>query len=190
MKQSLSTRGIIINGASGTGKTTLAGALAERLGFPHFDLDDYYYPTQEEAGSYRFGELRPRETILALLKKDLEKHPRFVMSGTIGSILWDFANPLFDLAVLLFVPVEIRLERVKARAFEQHGARIFEGGDLYDVHQQFYEHNQQYEVGFHSVSLQRHELWAKEMNCPVLRMDGTKVIGENVEDIAGFYLQM
>ena len=184
---SLTTKGIIVNGASGTGKTTLGRALAKQLGFPHLDLDDYYYPSQDEVGSYRFAELRPRNKIIEHLKNDLSKHPYFVMSGTIGSILWDFVNPLFDLAVLLFVPTETRLERVKARAFERYGERVLEGGDLYNNHQEFYNHIQQYDIGYHSVSLQRHEQWAKEIHCPVIRVDGTRAIIENSMLIAEQY---
>jgi len=186
----LPTRGIIINGASGTGKTTLAGELAKRLGFPHLDLDNYYYPPQDEGGTYRFTELRPRDEVIEHLKNDLQKHPRFVMSGTIGNILWDFMNPMFDLAVLLFVPVEIRVERAKKRAFECYGERVLDGGDLYDTYQKFYKRMQGYETVYHSASRQRHEEWATALSCPVLRVDGTKTIVENVEWIAQQYLQM
>ncbi len=37
------SRGIIIFGAMGTGKTTLGRELAQQLNFQHFDLDDYHY---------------------------------------------------------------------------------------------------------------------------------------------------
>ena len=179
------SRGIIINGAAGTGKTTLAEKLAKQLGFKHMDLDDYYYSRESE-----FAGLRPRNEIIELLKADLKNHPKFVMSGTVGSILWDFVNPLLDLAVLLFVPTEIRLERVKARAYERFGKRALEGGDLYDNHQEFYNHIQQYDTGFHSVSKERHEKWAAEIDCPILRADGTKPISENVKWISEQYLSM
>ena len=35
------SRGIIIFGAAGSGKTTLGRELAGRLGFLHIDIDDY-----------------------------------------------------------------------------------------------------------------------------------------------------
>jgi len=189
MKQSGSStilsRGIIINGAAGTGKTTLGGELAKRLNFRHMDLDDYYYSRESE-----FAGLRPHDEIRSLLLADLEKHPRFVMSGTIGSILWDTVNPLFDLAVLLFVPTHIRLERIKARAYQRFGDRALEGGDLYENHKAFYDNTVKYDIGFHSVSLERHEKWATEICCPVLRTDGTKRISENVALIAEAYLSI
>jgi len=179
------SKGIIIAGAAGAGKTTLAGELAKQLGFKHMDMDDYYYSRESE-----FAGMRPCNEIIELLKIDLDNHPRFVMSGTIGSILWDLVNPLFDFAVLLFVPTEIRLERVKARAYERFGDRAIEGGDLYDNHQKCYHHVQQYDIGFHSVSKERHEKWAEEIDCPVLRADGTKPISENVKWIMEQYLSV
>ena len=178
------SRGIIINGAAGTGKTTLGKKLAKELNFCHLDLDDYYWPQQNEDP---FKELRPREVIIEHLQSDMSKHSHFVMSGTIGSILWDVVNPLFDLAVLLFAPVEIRLERIQARALSRFGKRILPGGDMYEKHQDFRDHVKQYEIGFHSVSLERHEKWASELNCPVLRADGTKTICENATWIAREY---
>ena len=37
------TRGIILFGSSGSGTTTLGREVARRLGFPHYDLDDYLW---------------------------------------------------------------------------------------------------------------------------------------------------
>ena len=36
-------RGIIIFGSAGSGKTTLGKMVAEDLGFPYFDIDDYIW---------------------------------------------------------------------------------------------------------------------------------------------------
>ena len=187
LRSSSTARGIMINGPSGAGKTTLAREVARRLGFPHLDLDDYYFP---QDASNPFAELRPRDEIIEHLKRDLSKHPHFVMSGTIGSILWDFANPLFNFAVLLSVPTEVRLVRVKMRAYERFGERVLLGGDLHESHLEFYERISEYDVGYHSVSLERHEKWAAELDCPVLRTDGTKSISENAAWIADQYLSI
>jgi len=73
------------------------------------------------------------------------------------------------------------------RAFERYGERVLEGGDLYNNHQEFYNHIQQYDIGYHSVSLRRHEQWAKEICCPILRVDGTRTIIENSMLIAEQY---
>lgn len=120
---------IIISGASATGKTTLAKELAKLLKYKHMDLDDYYYRKDTKIP---FTEYHPREEIRERVMNDIIAYPNFIMSGTIGSILSDLVNPLIDLAVLLFVPVEIRLERARAREFAWFGERILQGGDMHE----------------------------------------------------------
>jgi len=180
------SKGIIINGCSGSGKTTLGKALAKHLEFQHLDLDDYYWRSDTVLP---FTEMHSKDIVIELLSNDMSKHPYFVMSGSIGSILWDVVSPLFDLAVLLSVPVDIRLKRVQARAFSRFGERTLPGGDLYKQHKELYRQIEAYDTGENpSYSLERHEKWAAELQCPVLRADGTKPIYENVAWIAEQYL--
>ena len=91
-------------------------------------------------------------------------------------------NPLFELAILLFVPAAIRQKRLCERAFVRYGERVLLDGDMYEEHQKFYTDVESYETGTHPtvpVTLERHERWAAELYCPVLRLDGTKSIYEN-----------
>ena len=171
------TKGIIISGASATGKSTLAKELAKLLEYNHMDLDDYYHRKDVKIP---FSEFHPREIIRERVMNDIAIRPHFVMSSSIGSILWDLVNPLFNLAVLLFVPAEIRLERAHARELAWFGERILQGGDMHEGYKRHLEIIESYETGEPpAVCLKRHEIWATELLCPVLRLDGTKAISEN-----------
>jgi adenylate kinase family enzyme len=178
----------MIAGAAGVGKTTLGKELSKRLNFQHLDLDDYYFRWDTEIP---YSESPPHDEIRECVMKDITKLPNFVMSGTIGSILWDLVNPLFELAVLLSAPADIRRERLRARAFVRYGERVLLGGDMYEEHQKFYADVELYDTGTHPtvpVTLERHERWAAGLNCPVLRLDGTKSIYENTAWITTQYL--
>ena len=173
---------IIINGASATGKTTLAKELAKRLCYKHMDLDEYYH---RQDVKIPFSEFHPHEEIRERILNDISANPCFVMSGSVGSILCDLVNPLFDLAVLLFAPVEIRLERARAREFASFGERILQGGDMHEGYIRHLHLVESYETGEPpAVCLKRHELWAAELLCPVLRINGTKPIVENAAYLA------
>ena len=58
---------IHIFGASGSGTTTIGKAISEKLGYQHFDTDNFYWlPTYEP-----FTEARPIEERLRLMQADL-----------------------------------------------------------------------------------------------------------------------
>jgi len=133
---------VYIIGASGTGKTTLAKAVAVHLALPHFDSDDYFhYPTDPP-----FQKQRSPEERAHLLSKDLKKHSSWVLSGGVGT--WQPAVE-FDptLVVFLYLPPEIRLSRLKARESRLYGARILLGGDMEQDHKEFMEWTSGYDDG-------------------------------------------
>ncbi len=87
----------------------------------------------------------------------------------------------YDFTVFLSAPLEIRIGRIKQRAFKQHGKRVCEGGDMYEQHLGF--------VDFvASRSLSRIEQWAVTLVCPVIHVDGTRSICENTDWIVEQYL--
>lgn len=65
------TNHIHILGASGSGTSTLAKAMAKQFGYKHFDTDDYYWLPVEEP----FTRVRPIEERINLLLTDLHSHP-------------------------------------------------------------------------------------------------------------------
>lgn len=127
------SRGIIIFGSPGSGTTTLGREVSLRLGFKHFDLDDYLWLKDSDLP---FTATRPRKELTKLLMEDISKFPNFVMSGSMDSYNEPFV-PLFDWAVLNSVPVELRIERINKREFSRFGSRILPGGDMYENHMKF-----------------------------------------------------
>jgi hypothetical protein len=164
------TRRIHIMGASGAGVTTLGRALADALGLPHHDTDDYYW--QPTDPPYR--DMRAIPDRLRLMHELFLPRPSWVLSGSLDS--WgDPILGLLDLAVFLLTPTEIRLARLRDR--EQRRGWDDETND-------FLEWASHYDDGIREGrSLPRHEAWLKTLRCPVLRLDGTHPVAVLVDQI-------
>lgn len=177
-------RGIILFGGMGVGDTTLGKAVAEKLGWPHFDLDSYIWRWDTPLP---FTQTRPRNEKVAMLTKDISHHPHFVMSGSMWSFRKAFES-YFDLAVFLTAPAEVRAERIQKRELARWGARVLPGGDMYEsegsIHKDYMACVRSYDEGPEELfSRAQHEAWVRELPCPVLRLDGTRSIEENAERV-------
>jgi adenylate kinase family enzyme len=169
---------IHIFGASGPGTTTLGAALAEALGCSHFDSDDYFwvpsdppYVTQREIGERR-----------RLLGSDIEGVESWVISGSMRK--WgQFTVPLFNLAVFLYVPNPVRMERLKARETRRYGAEIEDSNHpQFKAQKAFFEWAAAYDTaGLEMRSLASHEAWMKKLPCPLLRIEGEMSVEENLK---------
>ena len=111
--------GIIVFGANGGGKTTLGRELARILNFKHMDIEDYYF----EKSKIPYTVERSPEDCLNLMLVDIEKYHSFVITAVTGDF-GDKIPQLYELAIYITAPVELRIKRVKQRAYEQHGERI------------------------------------------------------------------
>lgn len=163
--------GIIVCGLNGAGKSTLGRALAEKLQYRFIDIEDLYFPKTDP--HYLYASPRTREEVAALLSRELETHENFVLASVKGDFGEAF-SPFFRYAVLIDVPREIRLQRVRARSFEKFGDRMLPGGDLYEREAQFFDLVK-------SRTDDSAEKWVRGLRCPVIRLDGTGPIPENVE---------
>jgi len=164
--------GIIVFGVNGSGKTTLGCGLARILGFKHMDIEDYHF----EKSEIPYTVERSHEDCLSLMLADIKKHGSFVISAVTG----DFGNEivsLYDLAIFLSAPLEVRIKRVEQREYERHGERIRKGGDMFEQHQNFIDF-----VTYRPLS--RIEQWAKTLTCPVICVDGTVDWRINAANIA------
>jgi len=160
---------IHIFGAPGSGASALGKALADRLGFPHFDTDDYYWFTVDELPYRR---KRNAEHRRRLLQQDLEKTPRWVLSGALCG--WgDVFIPEFEAVFYLWLPARIRLERIRERETRRYGAaRLEPGGDLHTVYCKFRDWAVGYDLDSGNRRSRVAELqWLEQLRCPVWRLE-------------------
>lgn len=173
-------RRIHILGASGSGTTTLGAALAERMATAHFDTDAFFWlPTEPP-----FQQTRPVEARKDLLRTALAQEPYWALSGALSG--WgDEFIPQFDLVVFLFVPPDVRLERLRAREQVRHGARIEPGGDMHQTHIDFMAWAQGYDSPQGpGRNLANQRAWLAALPCPVLEIAGTPTLAETLEMVS------
>jgi len=159
---------IHILGASGSGTTTLGKALADHLGVPHYDGDDFFWMQTDPP----FTTKRPREERINLLASTLTKNPSWVLSGSI--LGWgDFIRPDLDLIIYKNVDMEVRLQRILKRERERFGDRIDEGGDMHQNHKDFLAWASAYDTGgLEMRSGQSVEAWMSLATCKIIRLEG------------------
>jgi adenylate kinase family enzyme len=171
---------IHIFGASGSGTSSLASALAARHGHRHLDTDDFYwFPTDPP-----YEHARPREVRLALLASALAQSPSWVLSGSLCG--WgDPLIPEFDLVVFLVVPTPVRLTRLRAREAVRYGHQaIAQGGELHDAHVAFLDWAGRYDAGGADMrSRALHEAWLSTLPGAVLRLEGNRRVVEQLTQI-------
>lgn len=170
--------GIIIFGANGSGKSTVGRELALALNFKHMDIEDYHFIKS----AIPYTAERSREDCVNLMLADIEQYPSFVLSAVTGN-LGEKITSMYRLAVQISTPLEARMERIKHREYERHGERIHEGGDMYDQNLKFIDF-------VASRSLSNLSNWAETPVCPIIQIDGTKPVLENVHYIVQQYRVM
>jgi len=173
---------IHITGASGSGTTTLGRALAQALGWPHFDSDDFFWLKTDPP----FQEKRAADVRAAMLSEALAAVPSWVLSGSVMG--WScLVTPSFDLVVFLSLPTELRMTRLKTREVERYGeASLAPGGARRAESETFLAWAAAYdEAETVGRNRQAHERWLVEQSCPVLRLDSRRTVAANVSAVIG-----
>ena len=162
--------GLIICGMNGSGKSTLGRALAEQLRWRFIDNEDLYFPKADPAHPYAAE--RTQEEVERLLLDEVRRDDRFVFAAVRGNY-GEKVLPYYKAAVLVEVPRDIRLQRVKMRSCAKFGARMLPGGDLYQSEKRFYD----------LIAARPEDYaarWLDAVDIPVLRVDGMRPVGENI----------
>ncbi len=128
--------GIIVCGLNGAGKSTLGKTLAEKLHFYFIDNEDLYFPKTDP--NYIYASPRTREEVEKLLFSEIKAHENFVFTSVKGDY-GEAISPFFQYVVLIDVPKDIRIQRVKNRSFQKFGNRMLAGGDLYEQEKRFFD---------------------------------------------------
>lgn len=165
--------GIMVCGLNGCGKSSVGRALADKIGFHFIDNENLFFSGTDANEPY--ANPKSREEVEMLLMGEVQEHDDFVFAAVKG----DYGKaiiPLYKCVILIGVPKEIRLQRVRNRSFQKFGNRMLAGGDLFEQEESFFK-----------MIESRHEdyveNWVKTLNCPVIKIDGTKPVEENVEYI-------
>ena len=184
-------KGIAIFGLNGGGKSTLAHALSKAIDYFEIDVEDYYFPEQKESrqwalenstviatkhlGELPFSKPRNKGEVQTAILEDIKAHPKFIMSGV--TMNWnDEIMSCIDIAFWVQTPVEERVKRIQAREEKRFGARVLAGGDMYEQ-----------QAEFRKVVKNRDskavEEYAERFSCPVMVLDGTLPVEENLEKV-------
>ena len=165
--------GIQICGLNGSGKSTLGRALAEKIGFYFIDDENLYFSRSNPNEPYTNP--KPRYEVEQLLMNEVKNHPDFVFAAVKGDYEKDIIS-MYDYVIMIEVPKSVRSKRVRNRSFKKFGSRMLLGGDLYNQEEAFFQMVESRQSSYV-------ENWLQTVKCPIIRVDGTKPIDENVEYI-------
>jgi len=182
-------RGIAIFGLNGGGKSTLAHALAKQTGYFEMDVEDYYFPEQsasrkwalenssvintEHSGELPFANPRTRQEVQTAILKDIEAHPKFILSGV--TMNWcDEILSRIHIAFWIQAPLKERLMRIQAREEKRFGVRVLAGGDMFTQQMEFRK-------AVECRDPKSVEESARKLSCPVIVLDGTLSLTKNLE---------
>ncbi len=119
-----------------------------------------------------------------MLIEDLTSHESWVSSGSLTS--WgDVAIPLFDIAVFLWIPPDIRMARLRAREIERYGEGVACPEGVWSERSlKFLDWAAAYDSGGLDMrSRARHEEWMSTLPCRRLRIEGDTSVEERVSRV-------
>ena len=159
-----------MTGASGSGTTTLARAVADAWAVPHGDVDDYFWlPTDPP-----YVEQRPEADRVALMEQLFLPREAWVLSGSM--LGWgDRVVPRLAAVVFLTVDPTERMRRIEAR---ERVRRAGAPGDERALGEFLAWARGYDDPTFDGRSLVRHEAWLATLGRPVLRLDSDQPVHE------------
>ncbi len=170
--------GIIIMGLNGSGKSTISTELADLLNYKRMDVEDYYFLDSD----IPYAKSRTREEVMQLMLDDINKYHHYVLAS-VGCDWGPEIVSTYKLAILLYAPLQVRLERIKQRETARFGDRVLEEGDMYESQKRFRDM-------VASRSEEDIKQQANSLFCPVLEIDATLSVKEILNLIYNYYLNI
>jgi len=168
---------IHIFGASGSGVTTLGQHLALNLGYTYFDSDSFFW----QPSTIPFTVKRPRNERNQSIRQALTSTKDRILGGSV--VNWgDDVFPPFDLVVFLWIPAEIRLQRLKERELQRYGEIINTDAERVRLYHEFMEWAADYDnhTGIANRTLKAHEEWLNKISAPKLELRGDMTVDERL----------
>jgi len=169
----------MIMGASGAGATTLGNHFVKNnTRFLHLDSDDYFWEKTDPP----FQEARISDERNLLFESDFYSQENVVVTGSIFRWKTDYKD-LFDLVVLLYIPQEIRLQRLAEREISRYGNKILFDEKLNAKYEAFLAWAAEYDLEENTTSrsLKQQKQWLTEVECTTLFLDGDLTVKERLE---------
>lgn len=171
---------IHIFGASGSGVTTLGNSLSSTLAIEYFDSDDFFWLTSP----IPFTHKRDPEIRNVIISEKLSATDQWIFGGSI--IHWGVdIFPVFDLVIFLYLPPQIRLERLRKREHERYGNEIIINPERKIKFEEFmnWAKDYDYDTGIANRTLNAHREWLSTLQSPVLELSGDDDIQQKIEII-------
>ncbi|MCF6402489.1 hypothetical protein L3C95_06370 [Chitinophaga filiformis] len=163
---------IHIVGASCSGVTSLGEYLSATLNVPYFDTDEFYWEKSDPPFTIRRDPAVRNNMIL----QEFSQHNGWILGGSV--IKWEL-DAAFDLIVFLWLPQDIRIERLKARELEKYGDIIYTDAERNKQFNEFIAWASGYDDNTaRGRTLQAHQQWLAASPYPVLELKGDLSIQE------------
>lgn len=170
---------IHIMGASCAGSTTLGNALSARWGMPYFDTDDFFWERSDLPYTVR----RDAPTRSAMLQEAISQSDDCIVGGSLISWGEQWLS-VFDLVVFLYVPKEIRMERLVKRELERYGEIIYTDPERSRLFREFYDWAAKYDDrDFTGRNVGIHENWVGKVSCQVVEIRGDTTVADRVKQL-------
>ncbi len=167
-----------VMGASGTGTTTLARALADHWAVPHADADDYFWVPSDPPYVAR----RPEDQRLSLMRTMFVPREAWVLSGSV--LGWgESVVAECDAVVFLTLDPAERLRRLEAREALRRAGRGFDevAWGAFLAWARGYD-----DPAFDGRSRVAHEAWLERLGQPVLRLESAQPPEELRDAVLGW----